>query len=153
MCDVGWWHWSNYISYFLAGFFTIVLIKDSWTCFHFYSHRKHKPSATHDVWLPFMKYQIAGHDSSTGSSSNLSLGEVIDLNEAPIQVHSGVPPIELERKLHELLESRQQERIKELEAALECTRQKLSEKEREAMWWKATALHMSHHAPESPRLS
>lgn len=42
MCDVGWWHWSNYISYFLAGFFTIVLIKDSWTCFHFYSHRKHK---------------------------------------------------------------------------------------------------------------
>lgn len=79
----------------------------------------------------------------------MSPGEVIDPIEASIQIHGGVPPIELERKLHALLESRQEERIKELEAALGHLNRKLSKKQREATWWKDTALLMSCHIPET----
>lgn len=59
--------------------------------------------------------------------------------------HSGVCPRELERRLHELLESRQQEKIAELEAALECTQRKLQEKDTEICWWRDTARLVSKH--------
>ncbi|XP_020265722.1 protein POLAR LOCALIZATION DURING ASYMMETRIC DIVISION AND REDISTRIBUTION-like [Asparagus officinalis] len=55
-----------------------------------------------------------------------------------IYEYNGVSPRELERKLHELLETRQQERIEELESALENAEQKLREKEMELEWWKET---------------
>ncbi|PKI53226.1 hypothetical protein CRG98_026358 [Punica granatum] len=97
--------------------------------------------------------KITGNDSTTKRSGSLSLGEVVDLDDSMTEVHGGVPPIELERRLHELLESRQQERIKELEASLKCIKLKLSEKGREAKWWKDTALLMSSHVPEPPDLS
>ena len=59
--------------------------------------------------------------------------------------HGGVCPRELERRLHELLESRQQERISELETALECAERKLQEKETEICWWRDTARLVSKH--------
>ncbi|PON74558.1 Myosin heavy chain-related protein [Parasponia andersonii] len=78
--------------------------------------------------------------------------EVIDPQEVCTEeLHTGVRPIELERKLHELLELRQQERIKELEDALECAKQKLGEKEAEVSWWKDTARLISQHIPERSR--
>lgn len=90
-------------------------------------------------------------DSSVSQSS--SYGEVIDLQEVCIEeLHTGVRPIELERKLHELLELRQQERIKELEEALECAEHKLSEKELEVTWWKDTSRLISQHIPECSRI-
>lgn len=52
--------------------------------------------------------------------------------------HHGVSARELERKLHEVLEMRQREKIAELESALGCVRQKLLEKEMELHWWKET---------------
>ncbi|PON99227.1 Myosin heavy chain-related protein [Trema orientale] len=77
---------------------------------------------------------------------------VIDPQEVCTEeLHTGVRPIELERKLHELLEFRQQERIKELEEALECAKQKLGEKEAEVSWWKDTARLISQHIPERSR--
>ncbi|PRQ26889.1 hypothetical protein RchiOBHm_Chr6g0299451 [Rosa chinensis] len=60
----------------------------------------------------------------------------------------GFAPLELERKLHLVLEARQEERIKELEDALECAEQKLEEKEREVSWWRNAAILMSGHDPE-----
>ena len=65
----------------------------------------------------------------------------------------GVPPTELEIRLHELLEARQQERVEELEAALECTIHKLHEKEIEVSWWKDTARLISQHVPGPSRFS
>ncbi|KAK4760146.1 hypothetical protein SAY87_023277 [Trapa incisa] len=93
--------------------------------------------------------KVTGDGITAERSDDFSPGEVINLNESTMNVlHAGVPPIELERKLHELLESRQRERINELEAALEYMKQKLSEKEREAKWWKDTALLMSRNDPD-----
>ncbi|KAJ8775399.1 hypothetical protein K2173_023164 [Erythroxylum novogranatense] len=80
-------------------------------------------------------------------------GEVIDPQEATEELHRGVPPRELERKLHELLETRQQEQIRELEAGLECINQKLYEKELEVSWWKDTAMLIAQHVPHSSRLA
>jgi hypothetical protein len=51
----------------------------------------------------------------------------------------GVSARELERRLHELLRSRHEARIAELESALERARRKLEEKEREACRWRDTA--------------
>ncbi|KAL6213009.1 hypothetical protein ACLB2K_018224 [Fragaria x ananassa] len=58
---------------------------------------------------------------------------------------SGVAPLELERKLHLMLEARQEERIKELEDALERAEQRFQEKEIEVSWWRDTARLMSAH--------
>ncbi|XP_078163670.1 uncharacterized protein LOC144558698 [Carex rostrata] len=51
----------------------------------------------------------------------------------------GVSPHELERKLHELLNHRQQERIEELESQLHSLERKLLERESEINRWKAIA--------------
>ncbi|XVF89400.1 hypothetical protein PTKIN_Ptkin19aG0127200 [Pterospermum kingtungense] len=95
---------------------------------------------------------------TSARSNSISCGEVIDptidgQEDDFSDSHSGVPPYELERKLHELLETRQEQQIRELEAALVCARQEIREKEREISWWKDTALLMSRHANEPSRLN
>lgn len=64
-------------------------------------------------------------DIAPVGSPGLSFGEVIEPQNSGTEVHFGVPPIELESRLPELLEAIQQELIKELEAALECAMHKL----------------------------
>ncbi|GFP99548.1 protein polar localization during asymmetric division and redistribution [Phtheirospermum japonicum] len=59
-----------------------------------------------------------------------------------------VSPRELENKLHEVLETRQQEKIEELESALEYAMQQLEEKERELACWKEAARYVSQHFPQ-----
>ncbi|KAK6912496.1 hypothetical protein RJ641_022097 [Dillenia turbinata] len=88
------------------------------------------------------------HTAPEGSLS-VSFEEVIYPQEEETQEHCGVSPTELERRLHELLETRQQEQIQELEAALERAKRKLHEKELEVKWWKDTAHLISQHVPES----
>ncbi|KAL8137360.1 hypothetical protein V2J09_003361 [Rumex salicifolius] len=61
----------------------------------------------------------------------------------------GVNPYELERRLHELIEARQDERIRELESILKQTRQKLQDHKTEASWLKDTTMIISNHLPES----
>ncbi|KAG6524492.1 protein POLAR LOCALIZATION DURING ASYMMETRIC DIVISION AND REDISTRIBUTION-like [Zingiber officinale] len=55
------------------------------------------------------------------------------------KVFAGVSAPELERKLHELLDSRQNERIMALEWALERAKLKINEKEKEACRWRYNA--------------
>lgn len=90
-------------------------------------------------------------EDTPGQSLDTCFGEVCDASEKATIEHFGVPPYELERRLHELLESRQQDRIRELEAALECANRKLCEKEREVGWWKDTAKVISEHVPSTSR--
>ena len=65
--------------------------------------------------------------------------------------HGGVSARALERRLHELLQKRQQERIVELEAALGAAQRRLHEKEREVVWWRDAAKLVSHRRDESRR--
>ncbi|CAH8281675.1 unnamed protein product [Eruca vesicaria subsp. sativa] len=60
----------------------------------------------------------------------------------------GVCPYELERRLHELIERRQEEKINELQIALEDVKQRLHVKEAEVSWWKDTAHIVSEHIPQ-----
>uniref|UniRef100_A0A0E0E4F2 Uncharacterized protein n=1 Tax=Oryza meridionalis TaxID=40149 RepID=A0A0E0E4F2_9ORYZ len=53
--------------------------------------------------------------------------------------YNGVNAVELERRLHELLHQRNQERIEELELALKRAEKKLVDKEMEVSMWKDTA--------------
>lgn len=92
-------------------------------------------------------------DTASVTSGSLSFGEVINLQMGGTEMEYGVPPTELKRRLHELLEARQQERIEELEAALECAMHKLREKEIEVSWWKDTARLISQHVPGPSQLS
>uniref|UniRef100_A0A0E0K699 Uncharacterized protein n=1 Tax=Oryza punctata TaxID=4537 RepID=A0A0E0K699_ORYPU len=61
----------------------------------------------------------------------------------------GVSARELERRLHELLQSQHEERIAELETALERAKKKLQEKEREVCWWRNTAKLVTRHKDDS----
>ncbi|KAL5144830.1 Protein POLAR LOCALIZATION DURING ASYMMETRIC DIVISION AND REDISTRIBUTION [Glycine soja] len=97
--------------------------------------------------------KVTLEDSSSKSHSS-SFGEIImEPQGATYDVSFGVPPIELERRLHELLEARLEERISELESALECKTQKLIKKEIEVTWWKDTAQLISQHVPETSRFT
>lgn len=78
--------------------------------------------------------------------------QAIEPNKAETNGQSGVCPRELERRLHELLEARQQERIVELQTALECAERKLNEKEMEICWWRDTARLVSKHREERYQL-
>ncbi|XP_062178695.1 uncharacterized protein LOC133883395 [Phragmites australis] len=66
--------------------------------------------------------------------------------------HGGVSARALERRLHELLQKRQQERIVELESALDSAQRRLHEKEREVVWWRDAAKLVSHRRDESRRI-
>ncbi|KDP33517.1 hypothetical protein JCGZ_07088 [Jatropha curcas] len=99
--------------------------------------------------LRIKEWERASDEHTASSKSQaMSSGEVIDPQLQDSSTDCGVPPNELERRLHELLEERQQEEIRELEAALECLKQELYEKEMEVSWWKDTAMLISHHAME-----
>ncbi|XP_010437989.1 PREDICTED: protein POLAR LOCALIZATION DURING ASYMMETRIC DIVISION AND REDISTRIBUTION-like [Camelina sativa] len=64
---------------------------------------------------------------------------------------NGVCPFELEKKLHELLETRQQEELLKLETALSRVERRLQEKETEVSWWKDAARLLAQRVPESSR--
>jgi len=51
-------------------------------------------------------------------------------------------PIELERRLHEVLQKRQEDHIAELEADLKITEDELLDKEKELSWWKEHVLQL-----------
>lgn len=70
---------------------------------------------------------------------NGGMGEVVEDEDDDDAEYNGVSPVELERRLHELLHQRNQERIEELESALRCAEKKLVEKEMVACLWKDTA--------------
>jgi len=70
-------------------------------------------------------------------------------NEIKSPPHGGVSARELERRLHQLLQSRHEARIVELESALERARWKLRETEREACRWRDTAKLATRFADES----
>ncbi|THU54506.1 hypothetical protein C4D60_Mb10t25820 [Musa balbisiana] len=94
-------------------------------------------------------FDHAGY-SNCDLAENLSddNGEVTEINEEDSGNYYGVSAQELERRLHELLETRQQERIAELESALECAERKLREKEKEICWWRDTTSLVSQHKNE-----
>ncbi|KAL0393952.1 UNVERIFIED_CONTAM: protein POLAR LOCALIZATION DURING ASYMMETRIC DIVISION AND REDISTRIBUTION [Sesamum latifolium] len=83
---------------------------------------------------------------------NTCFEEVNEQHEPSYNEFYGVPPQELARKLHELLETRQQERINELESALDYAMERVEEKERELSWWRDTASLICHHIPAFPGL-
>lgn len=100
-----------------------------------------------------MNWQVAVNDYSSKSESS-SFGEIImEPQEASYDMSFGVPPVELERRLHELLETRLQERIVELESALEYATQKLNDKEIRSSWWEDSAGRIPHHVPETARFT
>ncbi|KAM7273613.1 hypothetical protein ACFE04_029040 [Oxalis oulophora] len=103
-----------------------------------------------DLNYPDQKLEVNVRDTTTSQSFNTSFGEVIDPYEEPYnnEEHYGVSPYELERRLHEFLETRQKEEIQELETALKHATQKLLEKETEISWWKDTAHLIMQHLPE-----
>ncbi|MED6124273.1 hypothetical protein PIB30_057420 [Stylosanthes scabra] len=92
-------------------------------------------------------------DSHSKSHSSSSGEIVIDQQGACADESFAVSPVELERRLHELLQARMQEQISELESALECTTHKLAEKEIELTWWKDTLKLISQHLPETSRFT
>lgn len=53
-----------------------------------------------------------------------------------------VSPIELERRLHEVLQKKQEDHIAELEADLKITEDELLDKEKELSWWKENVLQL-----------
>lgn len=97
--------------------------------------------------------KVTVKDSSSKSHSSSFSEIIMEPQGASCDVSFGVPPVELERRLHELLEERLKERIIELESALECTTQKLIKKEMEVTWWKDTAQLISQHVPETSRFT
>ncbi|KAI4379865.1 hypothetical protein MLD38_006108 [Melastoma candidum] len=95
--------------------------------------------------------EIQAEDLDRATSGRTSMGEGMNpLDVGDPESQGGVPAIELERKLHELLQSRQEERIKELETALECYKHELHDTDRELSWWRDTAMMLSQYAKESP---
>ncbi|CAL9046815.1 unnamed protein product [Musa banksii] len=96
---------------------------------------------------------IAELESSFNCTGNSHIGEddgeVTQVHEEDGGNYRGVSARELERRLHELLETRQRERIAELESALECAERQLREKESEVCWWRDTARLVSQHKSEA----
>lgn len=85
----------------------------------------------------------------SGSSGELGVdGELMVEQTSCSSSDCGVCAIELERRLHEVLEARQRERIAELESALRCAERRLREKEREICWWRDTARLVAEHKKE-----
>ena len=76
-------------------------------------------------------------------------GDTDEEDEDSKACDGGVPARVLERRLHELLQSRHEERIAELETELERAQRKLRDKEREVSRWRDTAKLVSRHKDES----
>ncbi|XP_020584015.1 protein POLAR LOCALIZATION DURING ASYMMETRIC DIVISION AND REDISTRIBUTION-like [Phalaenopsis equestris] len=72
-------------------------------------------------------------DLSSGSTSAAWYDHMPDENG---EEQHGVCAYDLERRLHELLQTRQQERIEALESALKSAQRKLNEKEDELLCWR-----------------
>lgn len=72
-----------------------------------------------------------------------------DDNDDYNSFNGGVCPRELERRLNEVVQSRQKERIEQLEYALEFAKSKLHEKEKEICWWQDTARLVTQHRDDS----
>lgn len=91
------------------------------------------------LFLPIKTSQDE-YETSDPSPESFSITCEEEINVAENKNHEfhGVSARELERKLHELLETRQQERIAELESAIEEAEKKLQEKEMELQCWKET---------------
>ncbi|XP_020089745.1 protein POLAR LOCALIZATION DURING ASYMMETRIC DIVISION AND REDISTRIBUTION-like [Ananas comosus] len=92
--------------------------------------------------------------SNLSESLSWSCGDDSEVKEQKAEEKESIPNCgvsahELERRLHELLETRQQERIRELESALACAENNLREKEREIYWWRDTARLVSQHKDEA----
>lgn len=81
------------------------------------------------------------------NAAELSLNACCEEHEYSMDEFHGVSPRELERKLYQVLEVRQQERIKELEAALLYAVQQLEEKEREVSLWRDAGRLVAQHLP------
>ncbi|XP_027182202.1 protein POLAR LOCALIZATION DURING ASYMMETRIC DIVISION AND REDISTRIBUTION [Coffea eugenioides] len=93
-------------------------------------------------------YMIVVEDSAPEESQITNFGEVFEQPEiGNLEYYHGVSPRELERRLHELQEVRQEERIRELESALEFAIHKLNENQRELSWWKDTGRVVFHRIP------
>ncbi|GAV84306.1 hypothetical protein CFOL_v3_27750 [Cephalotus follicularis] len=88
---------------------------------------------------PEQRMKVTDKDTASSRSHSASSGEVVDPEDSSTEVHCGVSPYELQRRLSELLEARQKEQIRELEAALECAKHKLLEKEIEISLLKGNA--------------
>ena len=130
--------------------------------------------------MPLLKVKTKGGNNAVGSASRSRVGgggakddgEVVDGNaeeeeeeeedeeaeeeggydeDRSSPPHGGVSARALERRLHELLQKRQQDRIVELESALDAAQRRLHEKEREVVWWRDAAKLVSHRRDESRR--
>ncbi|CAA0401891.1 unnamed protein product [Arabidopsis thaliana] len=98
----------------------------------------------------FELLQIGHNQEVSEDAEGLRLGHVCP---GLVEEQQGVCPYELERRLYELMETRQQEEIKELEIALDDAKQRLHLKETEASWWKDTAYIVSERIPEPSRIT
>ncbi|XP_037445074.1 sodium/potassium/calcium exchanger 1-like [Triticum dicoccoides] len=76
-------------------------------------------------------------------------GDTDEEDEESKACHGGVPARVLERRLHELLQSRHEQRIADLETELQRAQRKLRDKEREVSRWRDTANLVSNHKDES----
>ncbi|KAK1323108.1 hypothetical protein QJS10_CPA02g01283 [Acorus calamus] len=94
--------------------------------------------------FPERRMEIAIENTAPSQSMTASFEEEEnDPQEPDIRKIFGVSPYELERRLHELLESQQRERIAELESALNTAEKRLRKKETEISWWRDTVSVLS----------
>ncbi|VVB10758.1 unnamed protein product [Arabis nemorensis] len=91
------------------------------------------------------KYQIQRQRKLKDNECEVSKPEMVT------DERYGVCPYELEKKLHELLETRQQEELLKLETALSRVERRLQEKDTEVSWWKDAAHLLAQRVPESSR--
>jgi hypothetical protein len=88
-----------------------------------------------------------GNDNEEGEEEEED--EDDDESNAKSLPYGGVSARELERRLHELLRSRHEARIAELESELERARRKLRDTEREASRWRDNAKLATRFTDES----
>lgn len=94
--------------------------------------------------------QFASESSDSSGRYSLSFRQDIEPKKEDNGEYGGVSSLELERRLHELLHMKQQERIEELEYALECAKRNLVEKEIEICQLRDHASLASPHKDENP---
>ncbi|CAK9146652.1 unnamed protein product [Ilex paraguariensis] len=120
-----------------------------------------KPSAsnieTNPVCSRSLNCDTSNQETSTDGMEHLEAELEAELERLELHLDTEVmgkytEQERIERRLCEILELRQQERIKELEAALECAMDKLNETEREVAWWRDTARLISQRLPDTPPL-